>query len=844
MRISELINLRQNKKRLDAIRENRRNTIPFVGAGISVGCGLYTWRGLLDKLASEYMTSEKREKFKGVADNLEYANAIVGVKKDKEGNKTPDPQIINAVMRRIGELFEGDDINIGKAPYLLVSSFANNIVTTNYDTILEAAAKKFGKKYELKALLPCLNGQMTGAIQDNERCLLKMHGSVEETTSMIFCESQYDEFYSEGKPVPTFLETLFLGRSLLFVGCSLTIDRTMDVLAKCISRNPNIRHYAIVELPQDPDEEVKQRVYLSSFGIDPIYYPKGDHGSVELLLEYLAEDNSFIKEARQILSKYLNVNANGGLPDDTYKVLISILNESYYSTAKKYPELLEISREHLDIVRDYEAAVEVSEKVNESLYDICISIFDILSRTGIKSAHDIRECLINNFADAALRETDIRAVLQRRYVLYTSKSLDIEGKSDDELTNLADKLNRKIQFENEMSFRHFIDCFNQAVELLDKAYDRIEMHQRVLLCNTIGAWGTYVLDTEKPKKYLSLAISTIESLNESEQPYGLLSKCYCNLALLIAREGDYKNAIKCAEKDLRYKRRIDENPRLYAGSLGHYALYQKECDPFSAIQTYIDVIKLKQSNIENADELRYERDGDVYVKTMKRKLMASWAVSVFDLGLLAKDLSFYQLADDFIKLANEYRYEIVDEVSKDYNASCNAEAEMAALLHREQDIKEYLGAIKGRINMNPELSTTIYHSWYVCALFFYGHGNYDEAKHYMRKFYKDYYFQGDVIDARQEVRAKLLEARILLKCDLDNRSAQTVLDEVIKIIKKVYPDDSFWLIEPYTIYENINNRYSNVLNELKEKYVKKRETANVLLKRFAKEIIVSKPELE
>ena len=730
MRIAELINLRQNRKRLDNIRKNRRNTIPFVGAGISAVCGLYTWRKLLDILAVEYLTFKERKKFTDAGDYLEYAEAIVNA----SGNQ-------DAVMRRIGEIFEETDICIGKAPYLIVSSFANNIVTTNYDLILESSAKKFGNKSELKVLLPCLTGQMTAAIQENQRCLLKIHGSVEETTSMVFSESQYNEFYSDGKPLPIFLETFFSGRSLLFIGCSLTKDRTIDVLAKCISRNPRIRHYAIVELPQDSDEEVKQKNYLTSIGIDPIYYPKGEYGAVELLLEYLAEDNSFIKEAKKILNEFISEDLNSNLVDDAYDILISMLNESYYNTAKDFPELLELSKDCIDIVRDYKAAIDATKKVSMSLYDICINMFNILSRSGIKSAHDIRECLINSFSDAALRETDIRSMLQKQHIVYVSNPLNIEGKSDKELTELADKLNRKIQFENEMGFRHFMDYYNQAIELLDTAYERIEMHQRVILCNTIGAWGTFVLDTEKPRKYLNLAISTIESLDEREQPYSLLSKCYCNLALLMARDENYIMAVKYAKKDLQYKLLIDENPRLYAGSMGHYALYQKECDPFSAIQTYIEVIRSKRNNIDDdINELRYERDKHVDIKNMKHKLMASWATGVFDFGLLAKDLTFYQLADDFIKLANEYRYEIIDKVSKDYNASCNVEVELDVLLYKDQDIQRYISAVDGRVNMNPELSTTIYHSWYICALFFYGHGNYNDAKHYIRKFYKDFYF--------------------------------------------------------------------------------------------------------
>lgn len=829
MCISKLIYLKQNRKRLDYIRKNRKHIIPFVGAGISVSCGLYTWQQLLDTLASEYLTKTELKKYKYSTNYLEYAEAIVSA----SGN--PD-----AVMRRIGEIFEERDIHIEKSPYLLVSSFSNNIVTTNYDQILETAAKKFRNKDELKVLLPCLTGQMTAAIQENQRAILKMHGSIEESSSMVFSESQYDEFYRDNMPLPMFLETFFSGKSILFVGCSLTKDRTMDILAKCIKRNRSIRHYAIIELPQDPDEEITQRNYLTSIGIDPIYYPAGDYESVELLLAYLAEDNSFIKEAKHILSKYVNTNHD----NDIFRVLISIINESYYNTAKDYPELLELNGEILGLSSDYEASIDANEKASSSLYDICITMFDLLSRSGISSAYDIKENLINHFAEAALRETDIRQILQKQYTLRTPKPLDIEGKSDDELTKLADKLNRKIQYEPEMGFQYFIDNYNQAIDLLDHAYERIEMHQRVLLCNTIGAWATYVLDTKKPEKYLGLAISTIESLDESEQPYGLLSKCYCNLALLTARNRDYKMAMKYAEKDLEYKQHIHENKRLYAGSLGHYALYQKECDPFAAIQTYIDVIKMKYENIKNADHLRYERDENIDTKTIRYKLIASWATSIFDLGLLAKDLLFYQLAHDFISLANEYRYKLVNNISKDYNSSCNVAAELAALLHQHQDIQSYINAVEGRINMNSKLSTTIYHSWYICSLYFYEHRDYDSAKHYIRQFYKSFYFHGDVTDIRQEVRAKLLETKILLKYNSDTISAQKVLDEAIEILKKTYQSNSFWFIEPYTLYENINNCYSKNLIDLKEKYSQKRENANIRLKQFVDELLIIRPHLE
>lgn len=87
----------------------------------------------------------------------------------------------------------------------------------------------------------------------------------------------------------------------------------------------------------------------------------------------------------------------------------------------------------------------------------------------------------------------------------------------------------------------------------------------------------------------------------------------------------------------------------------------------------------------------------------------------------------------------------------------------------------------------------------------------------------------------------MLEAKILLKTDSDAKSVQVVLDEVIEILKSIYSKDSFWLIEPYAIYDTIEKKYSSELIKLKEKYVIKREKAHVQLEQFIKEVISTKP---
>lgn len=832
MLLSELLQLRQNKNRLDYLCEHRDAIVPFIGAGVSKACGLYTWREILEILSSEFLPKTQRKNFSKSSDNIGFAEAIINA----SGNS-------NIIMNRIAEIINETNVNLTKAPYIIITSFSNNIITTNYDRILEEAANNLGTHYQLNPLLPCLKGQVTTAIQENRRCLIKLHGSIEETSSMIFSKSQYDMFY--GNPnnydtnyFPLQLQNIFNGKSILFIGCSLTNDRTMDILTHCIEKNKQIKHFAIVELPDNENKEIEQRNQLSSLGIIPIYFPKEDYDSIDLLLEYLARDNSFIKDSKKIICNYINKES------DTYHFLCSLLNESYYNTAQKYPQLLDINSDNLNLVNEYNAKIDHSKEISESLYETCIHLFDLLSKTGIHSSLDIRDSLINNFSDAVLRETDIYEILQKHHPIYKPKNLDISGKSDYELTKLADELNRKLQFESEKGFRNFVDIYNQALELLDNAYDKIEMKQRVILCNTIGAWGTFLRNSEKPIYYLNLAIKTILSLDERERPYSLLSQCYCNKALLYAYiDMNYNEAINYAKKDIEIKKSININPRLLAGSMGHYGLYQKEIDPFSALQTHIDTINLKRKNIENACNLRFERDKKVSEKEMNKKLIASWATSVFNLGLLAKDLLLYEEAGELIEIANKYRYSIIDKTSKDYNSSYTVEAELDILLHKEHDVIKYINAIEKRIHMNPQLSTTLYHTWYVCALYYYSQEIYDVALQYIRKFYNEYYFKGDIKDYRQTIRAQLLEVQILINCKSNINRAKMLLDKIIEKIKSIYSDDSFWLIEPYKLYGKIDNHYVNNLISLQNKYTNKTYAATETIKKCIFDISNTKPQL-
>ena len=125
MTLSELLDFQSNRSRLEEIRRNRRNIVPFVGAGISKSCGLYTWKELLHALAVDYMSVDEMNSLESEGDCLKYADKIVGA----VGNS-------DMIMKRIREIFYNAEISLTEMPYWLVSSFSPMVVTTNYDTLL------------------------------------------------------------------------------------------------------------------------------------------------------------------------------------------------------------------------------------------------------------------------------------------------------------------------------------------------------------------------------------------------------------------------------------------------------------------------------------------------------------------------------------------------------------------------------------------------------------------------------------------------------------------------------------------------------------------------------------
>jgi hypothetical protein len=122
--------------------------------------------------------------------------------------------------------------------------------------------------------------------------IIKLHGDVRTPDKCILSRNQYDQAYGYGEvelalPIPKLLDYHYRNSNLLFLGCSLNNDRTVQVF-RAVKRQIGDavlpQHFAIEEAPETEAELVERNIFLANLGITGIWFEKGRFECVENML--------------------------------------------------------------------------------------------------------------------------------------------------------------------------------------------------------------------------------------------------------------------------------------------------------------------------------------------------------------------------------------------------------------------------------------------------------------------------------------------------------------------------------------------------------------------------------
>ncbi len=280
---------RRNKTRFDQMvaRLMEESVVPFIGAGVSVAGGFPTWKNhLREQGKTAGIESAVIESF---LENGAFEELIEQI--ENTCGKDVFAQEIRDAFSKTGNL---EDITLR-----ISELFSDTLITTNYDRLLEQSFD-VGPDDEVQVV----NGLNAMESPDaNKVTVIKLHGDIRDPHRCILGKNQYDEAYGApeldlSRPIPKLLRYYYRTSSLLFIGCSLNNDRTIQVFQAVKESIGDVilpQHFSIEQAPLTLEDLRKRNTELLNIGITPIWFPAGEFDKVEAVLRHARNEVNYRK---------------------------------------------------------------------------------------------------------------------------------------------------------------------------------------------------------------------------------------------------------------------------------------------------------------------------------------------------------------------------------------------------------------------------------------------------------------------------------------------------------------------------------------------------------------------
>lgn len=261
------------------VQLTQQSVLPVVGAGLSRPTGFPLWGAFLIGLTADYSAIENQIRNHLTNNQFEEAAQVLI---ERMGSEVFAEAIQNVFGSRRKPL-KGP---VQLMPYL----FKRGCMTTNFDYVLnrvyEGSECRFKGEFMGDRLF-----EAPRRLADEPHCLIRLHGEAESAQGRVLASTEYEACYGELGKYREILKIIIGNSSLLFLGCSVSVDRTIEALREikksALVQTP--RHFAFLPLGEEMDRE-SRRSELGQADIHPIWYPPEDHDqAIEDLLISLME---------------------------------------------------------------------------------------------------------------------------------------------------------------------------------------------------------------------------------------------------------------------------------------------------------------------------------------------------------------------------------------------------------------------------------------------------------------------------------------------------------------------------------------------------------------------------
>jgi len=275
-----------------ALQLARGQVIPFIGAGVSMSLGLPSYASLIRELGGH--VGFDGDIFEQLGDYLTLAEFY----NQRKGGLHELRDYLQDKWRKTQK-----EVTSSPVYKAIVELECKLIYTTNFDDFIEKAHRGMNRRYRaIRTVNDFVN------LSDEKVHIVKLHGDLRNSKSMVLTESSYFDRMAFESPLDIKLRADILGKSLLFIGYSLS-DINVRLLLFRLKKlwesgpRPEFRpkSYVFMGRPNEVFSEV-----LRSRGIEPIVAESTDESAS--LASFLT---SLRANADEFRSSEKTINAKG-----------------------------------------------------------------------------------------------------------------------------------------------------------------------------------------------------------------------------------------------------------------------------------------------------------------------------------------------------------------------------------------------------------------------------------------------------------------------------------------------------------------------------------------------------
>jgi len=242
----------------DAIK--RRRAILFVGAGVSMAVGLPSWQTLVDYLLNELeldpdVIEETSNGYQMLAEFYRLKQGSIGA--------------LRSWLDRNWKV-ACDRVSNSRLHKLIVELEFPAIYTTNYDRNLETAFEIYNKPYAKIA-----NAREIAHAPDGVTHIIKYHGDFDDDSSLVLTETDFLDRLSFDSPLDIKFRADALGRTILFIGYSMSdpnirllLHRIWQTWENSAHKNDRPRSFVFMPSPNPVQEALLARWGITVLAAD------------------------------------------------------------------------------------------------------------------------------------------------------------------------------------------------------------------------------------------------------------------------------------------------------------------------------------------------------------------------------------------------------------------------------------------------------------------------------------------------------------------------------------------------------------------------------------------------